>query len=83
MAYDKSSIFVVPSSIDHPPHSLGSPVELRLREGSRTLSEKKELSPMVTTESFSFLCFHSFAKMSYESFVLGSNHLGIALSFYD
>ena len=29
------------SSIGHPPHSLASPVELRLRVGPRALSEKK------------------------------------------
>jgi hypothetical protein len=30
-------------SIGHPPHSLASPVELRLRVGPHALSEKKEL----------------------------------------
>ena len=37
-----SSIFVVPSSIGHPPHSSASPVELRLRVGPRALSGKKK-----------------------------------------
>ncbi len=39
-----SSIFVVPSSIGHPPHSSSSPVELGLRVGPCALSgAKKEL----------------------------------------
>ncbi len=33
----------ISGSIGHPPHSLASPVELRLWVGPRVLSEKKEL----------------------------------------
>ncbi len=41
--HSNSSIFVVPSSIGHPPHSSASPVELCLRVGPRALSGKKNL----------------------------------------
>jgi len=35
-------MLLVPRSIGHPPHSLASPVELRLWVGPRTLSGKKK-----------------------------------------